>query len=347
MLKSFTVAWLAAAALFPAPAFAQKYTVIAVCHTENKVAEIDPATGTMLHTFVVPGEWVGETHEGAIARDGRTMYVSTPYQKQVLVLDLTTFKQKGVIESPYFSRPKEVRSFVRIGKRETTSSDPHGVALNDDETKLYVSVEFADPPGVVAVDLKNGKTTKIDTTSAGNYLWVQPKTDKLYFPTRDNKVVVIDTRTDQVLRTIAVQGQPNGVDFSPNGDVWVNGDRDGSITVIDSKTDTVVKVLQPRSKGPGRVAASPDGRFVAATHGPDVSLVEVATRTIVADVKFSPTDTGHGFPVFSPDSNRLHVMSELSDDMATFDVRTMKETGRRIPIGGASFGGGIRRLSSR
>ena len=34
-----------------------------------------------------------------------------------------------------------------------------------------------------------------------------------------------------------------------------------------------MKVLQPRSKGAGRVAASPDGRFVAATHGPDVSVL--------------------------------------------------------------------------
>jgi YVTN family beta-propeller protein len=275
------------------------------------------------------------------------MYVSTPYQKKVLVLDLTTFRQKGAIESPYFSRPPQVLIFVRICKRETTSSDPHGVALNGDETKLYVSVEFAELPGVVVVDLKSGRTAKIDTGSAGNYLWVQPKSDKLYFPTRNDKVVVIDTRTDRVLRSIAVQGMPNGVDFSPNGDVWVNGDRDGSITVIDSKTDTVVKVLQPRSKGPGRVAASPDGRFVAATHGPDVSLVDVATREIVAELKFSPTDTGHGFPVFSPDSNTLHVMSELSDDMVSFDLRTMKQIGKRIPIGGASFGGGIRRISSR
>jgi YVTN family beta-propeller protein len=348
MVKPLAAVLLATTALaLPPRALAQKYTIIAVCHTENKVAEIDPATGRTLNTFIVPGDWFGETHEGAITADGETMYVSTPYQKKVLILDLTTFKQRGAIESPYFSRPAEVRTFVRIGKRETTSSDPHGVALNGDESKLYVSVEFGDPPGVVVVDLKSGTTRKIDTGSAGNYLWVQPKTGKLYFPTRDNKVVVIDTKTDTVMRSIPVEGMPNGVDFSLNGDVWVNGDRDGSITVIDSKTDAVVKVLQPRSKGPGRVAASPDGRLIAATHGPDVSIVDVATRTIVADLKFSPTDTGHGFPAFSPDSNILHVMSELSDDMVTFDLRTMKQSGPRVPIGGASFGGGIRRLSGR
>jgi DNA-binding beta-propeller fold protein YncE len=190
MIKVSTSALVIAGLLgSPAAALAQKYTIVSVCHTENKVVEIDPASGRTLRTFIVPGEWVGETHEGAITRDGKTLYVSTPYQKQVLVLDLDTFEQKGVIESEFFSRPRETRRFVRIGERETTSSDPHGVALNNDESKLYVSVEFGDPPGVVAVDLKSGKTTKIATGGAGgNYLWVQPNTDKLYLPTRDNRV---------------------------------------------------------------------------------------------------------------------------------------------------------------
>jgi DNA-binding beta-propeller fold protein YncE len=107
----------------------------------------------------------------------------------------------------------------------------------------------------------------------GNYLWVQPNTDKLYLPTRDNRVVV-----------------------------------------IDSKTDRVVNVIQPRAKGAGRVAASPDGRFVAATHGPEVSVIDVATKQIVADLKISPDDTGHGFPLFSPDSNTLHVISRGRED---------------------------------
>jgi YVTN family beta-propeller protein len=328
----------------PASALAQKYTIVAISHTENKVSEVDPATGRTLNTFVVPGEWIGETHEGAITADGKTLYVSTPYQKQVLILDLATFKQKGVIESEFFSRPREMRRFARIGERESTSSDPHGLALNNDESKLYVSVEFADPPGVVVVDLKTGTTRKIDTGVAGNYLWVQPKTDTLYFPTRDNRVVVIDTKTDRVRRAIPVQGGPNGVDFSPNGEVWVNGDRDGSVTVIDSKTDQVVTVIQPRAKGAGRVAASPDGRLVAATHGPEVSVIDVASKRILADLRISPDDTGHGFPLFSPDSTTLHVMNEFSNDMVTFDMKTMKQVGGRVPIGEASFGGGIRQV---
>ena len=123
-----------------APVLAQDYTVVAVSHTDNKVSELHPVTGETLKEFVVPGEWFGETHEGVVSPDGKTAYVSVPYAKQVIILDLDTFTQRGVIESEYFSRPLEVRGFARIGRRESTSSDPHGVALNSDGSKLYITV---------------------------------------------------------------------------------------------------------------------------------------------------------------------------------------------------------------
>jgi len=330
-----------------APALAQDYTIVAVSHTDNKVSEIDPLTGETLREFVVPGEWFGETHEGAVSPDSKTMYVSVPYAKQVIILDLDTFAQVGTIESEYFSRPSQVRGFARIGRRESTSSDPHGLALNRDGSKLYITVQHAEVPGVVVYDVEAETIKKIDTVIAGNYLWVHPGTDKLYFPTRDDRVVVIDTKTDRVVNVIPLHAgsRPNGVDFGgPDNEVWVNGDGDGSVTVIDSTTDEVIKVIQPRATGGGRVDVSPNGRFAAATQGPEVSIIDTRTKAIVASLGISPDDTGHGFPVFSPDSNTLHVMNELSDDMVTFDMTTMRQVGTRTPIGGASFGGGIRIL---
>ena len=330
-----------------APALAQDYTIIAVSHTDNKVSEVDPLTGETLREFVVPGEWFGETHEGAVSQDSKTIYVSVPYAKHVIILDLDTFEQRGTIESELFSRSPQMRGFARIGRRESTSSDPHGVALNSDGSKLYITVQFAEVPGVVVYDVEAESIRKIDTVIAGNYLGVHPQTDKLYFPTRSDRVVVIDTKTDRILRVIQLHegSRPNGVDFGgPNEEVWVNGDRDGSVTVIDSVTDEVIEVIRPRVRGAGRVAVSPDGRFVAATQGNEVSVIDTRTREIVASLRISPDEGGHGFPLFSPDSNTLHVMNELTDDMVSFDMRTMTQVGTRIPIGGASVGGGIRVL---
>jgi sugar lactone lactonase YvrE len=340
--------------LLAAPAAAQDYTVLALSHLDNKISEVHPVTGKILREFVVPGEWFGETHEGAMSPDGRTMYVSVPYAKHVIVFDLETFTQKGTIESEYFSRPLEVRTFARIGRRESTSGDPHGVALNRDGSKLYITVEFAEVPGIVVYDVKAGRVIrKIDTVIAGNYLWVHPRNDKLYFPTRNDRVVVIDTKTDRILKIIPTHpgSRPNGVDFGgPNDEVWVNGDGDGSVTVIDPRTDTVSKVIQPRVKGPGRVAVSPDGRLAAATQGKEVSVIDTKSKEILASLRISPSEkdeSGHGFPLFSPDSKTLHVMNENSNDMVAFDMTTMKQVGGRVPIGGAVFGGGIRILKAQ
>jgi DNA-binding beta-propeller fold protein YncE len=338
--------------LLAVPAAAQDYTVLAISHLDNKVTEHNPRTGQMLRQFVImPGQWEGELHEGAITADGKTMCVSAPYSKQVIILDLDTFKQRGAIQSPHFSRPLEVRSFARIGRRESSSSDPHGVALNRDETKLYITLEFAQVPGIAVYDVKAGRvTTKIDTVVPGNYLWGHPKTDKLYFPTRRDLVVVVDTKTDRVAAVIPTEpgSRPNGVAFGgPNDEVWVNGDGDGSVTVIDAYTDKVIKVIKTRVRGAGRVAVSPDGRLAAATQGKDTSVIDTRTKDIVATLTHSPDDTGHGFPVFSPDGNTLHVMSEYSNDMVAFDMKTLKQIGPRVPVGGAVFGGGIRVAGKR
>jgi YVTN family beta-propeller protein len=244
-----------------------------------------------------------------------------------------------------FSRPLQKRSFARVGEKESTSADPHGLALNNDGSKLYITLEFAEVPGLGVYDVKTGKVTKIDTVVGGNYLQVQPRTDKLYFPTRNDMVLVIDTKTDKILRTIPVQGSPNGVDFAPNGEVWVNGNRDGSVSVIDSAKDVVVKVISTQGKGSGRIAVSPDGRFVAATHSNtgNATVIDAKTREILATLTTSTG--GQGFPIFSPDSTTLFMLNEGAGDLSVYDMKTMKALPRRTPIGGASFGGGLRKLT--
>ena len=88
--------------------------------------------------------------------------------------------------------------------------------------KLYITLEFAQVPGIAVYDVKAGRVTKkIDTVIAGNYAWVHPKTDKLYFPTRSDRVVVIDTKADRVVAVIPTLpgSRPNGVAFGgPNGE---------------------------------------------------------------------------------------------------------------------------------
>jgi len=306
---------------------AQQHTLIVLSHSNHTVYELDPSSGRVVHEFVAPDQ----PHEGAVASDGATIFASVPAASIVEILDAKTFKEKARISSDFFKR------------LDGKSASPHGMALTGDGSKLYIGVENNDVPGVVVYDVKAGKVLKkIDLLlRGGHYLQIQPGTDKLYYPHRnDNRVVVIDTKSDRILKIIPVEGGPVGVAFAPNGEVWLHEDGDGSVTVVDSKTDAVVKVIPTGGKGAGRMAVSADGKFAASTHSDseDVAIIDTAKRVVAATVKVGK---GPGFPMFSPDSTKLYVLNSGMGDVAVIDLKTMTVAARH-KVGTDPFGGGLR-----
>jgi YVTN family beta-propeller protein len=331
----------ALALLAAAPVGAQTHTIIALSHNNHTIYEVDPATGRIVHELVVPDQ----PHEGAVSPDGRTIYASIPQGPMVVVLDAATFAEKGRIESEHFRRTPQARppSGVEGERRINTSASPHGVALTGDGSKLYIGVENADVPGIVVYDTKSGRVVKkIDLLlRGGHYLQIQPGTDKLYYPHRnDNRVVVLDTKADRILKVIPVEGGPVGVAFAPNGDVWLHEDGDGSVTVVDSKKDEVIKVIQTGGKGAGRIAVSPDGRYAASTHNGsgDVAIIDAVKQEMIANVKIGK---GPGFPLFSPDSAKLYVMESGEGDIVVVDVKALSVAARH-KVGTNPFGGALR-----
>jgi YVTN family beta-propeller protein len=321
---------------------AQGHTLIVLSHTNHTVYELDPATGRVVHEFVAPDQ----PHEAAITADGRTIFASIPMAGFVEIIDGQTFKEKGRIESDYFKRTPQPRRAGRNGAPPgppNTSASPHGMSLNNDGTKLYIGTENADISGVIVYDVKAGKVLKkIDLLlEGGHYLQIQPGTDKLYYPHRtDNRVVVIDTKTDRITKIIPVEGGPVGVAFAPNGEVWFHEDGDGSVTVVDSKKDEVIKVIQTGGKGAGRMAVSPDGRFAASPHSEsqDVAIIDAVNKTVVSTVKIGK---GPGFPLFSPDSTKLYVLESGNGDVVVIDLKSMS-VAARYRIGTDPFGGGVK-----
>jgi len=335
----FVLSWLPAGA-----AYAQGHTIVALSHSNHTVYEVDPSTGSVLHEFVAPDQ----PHEAAITSDGATIFASIPAAAFVEILDAKTLKEKGRIETEHFKRSPQPRPGRNGGPPGplNTSASPHGMALNNDNSKLYIGTENADIPGVTVYDVKAGKVIKkIDVVlQGGHYLAIQPRTDKLYYPHRnDNRVVVIDTKTDRIVKIIPVAGGPVGVAFAPNGDVWFHEDGDGSVTVADSKTDEVIKVIQTGGKGAGRMAVSPDGRYAASTHSTseDVAIIDAANKTILSTLKIG---RGPGFPLFSPDSTKLYVMESGMGDIVVVDLKTMT-VAARYKIGTDPFGGGLKTVN--
>ncbi len=327
-MRTATLVTVCFLSLGPAAALAQTHSIVALSHSDHTAYEVDPASGKILNKFTA----VNEPHEGIASADGKTFYAAVPNGPHVVIIDAATFKEKGRIESPFFR-----------SSRPNGSSSPHGIALTTDGSKLYVGLENADIPGIVVYDTRAGKVLrKIDVVlRGGHFLAIQPKTDKLYYPMReDNRLVVIDTKTDQIVKVLPIEGGPVGVGFAPNGDVWVHNDGDGAVHVIDGKTDTVVKTLKGLGIGAGRMAVSPDGKWAASTHGgsQDVAIIDAVNKEVVGTVTIG---RGPAFPVFSPDGTKLYVMNSGEGDVCVIDPKAMK-VAARYKVGVNPFGGGLR-----
>lgn len=315
------------------------HTLVVLSHNDFTAYELDPASGKVLRSFKA----INQPHEGVVSADGKTVFVAVPNGPVVSILDGATFKETGRIETPLFTRTPRRAANPRPDAPPQTSASPHGVALNNDGGKLYIGLENADIPGVVVYDVKGRKVIKkIDLLlNGGHYLAIQPGTDKLYYPHRnDDRVVVVDTKTDRIVKVIPVKGGPVGVAFGANGEVWLHEDGDGSVTLVDSKTDEVVAVIPTGGTGAGRIAVSPNGAMAASTHSGsgDVALIDTAGRKVVASV---PLGKGPGFPLFSPDSSTLYVMNSGEGDVAVIDVASRKVTARH-KVGVNPFGGAVR-----
>lgn len=307
--------------------YAQKHTLIVFHPDPHTIDEIDPVNGKILHILQV----ADQPHEAAIAPDGGKIYASLPGPGEVVIIDPVTFTQKGKIESEYFNTPPHTQG--RSGKI-STSAGPHALGLNNDGSKLYVGLGYRDGPGIVVYDVKQEKTlTKIDIPIVGEFLKVQPGTDKLYNPNHEG-ITVIDTKTDKVLKTIPAKDTPTGADFAPNGEVWISNDVGGGVVVVDGKKDEIVKGIPTKGEGASRIAVSPNGKWAAAAHATsgDVVILDVAGKKVVSTVDIGK---GYALPVFSPDSTKLYVMTgggpcteACPGHVVVIDVRQMKVRAR-------------------
>lgn len=323
----------------PCVAAAQDHTIIALSHDDFTAYEIDPATGNIINRFTAENQ----PHEAVVTPDGGTIFVAVPREPPyVVILDAATFEEKGRIESEYFQRSPDQRRYGS-GMITNRSALPHGVALNRDGTKLYVGVEWSEVPGLVVYDVMREEVAgKIDLLlEGGHFLAADPRTDKLYYPHRDDdRVVVIDTRTDEIVKIIDVPGGPVGVDFTPDGEAWVHSDYDGTVTVIDTSTDEVLETIDTGGWGAGRISVSPDGRFAASTRNDteNVAIIDVGKREVAGYVTLGP---GPGFPLFSPDGTKLYVMVRGKGDVAVIDLQAdgSGTIAARYPAGVTPFGG--------
>ena len=103
---------------------------------------------------------------------------------------------------------------------------------------------------------------------------------------KDDTVSVIDTETNEVIRTIPVGERPRGVTLSQDFKrLYICASDSDAVQVMDVATDTIIHDL-PSGADPEQFALHPDDRHLYIANEDDAlaTVVDTQTRTVVAQI---------------------------------------------------------------
>jgi YVTN family beta-propeller protein len=281
----------------------------------------DPVSFKELSSFAIPD---GPPHELAISPDHKTAYVPVygdgvygrnPHPGHVIaIVDLASKKMTGTIDvSPYiaphglqvdakgtlYATCDLSRKFLVIDPKTRTitaaidtEGTGHWIAVLPDGSKAYVANKN-DRPFVSVIDIKARKMTgKVDMPNGTQGITVSPDGKRvLAVDYKDPKFMVIDTATDKIVDTVAVEKNQTGpfrVKYSPDGSKLVTCDSQAGLANIINTADlhgkqTVLTV----GKTPFGIAFSADSKTaLVSNHGDGtISVIDVPSGKIVNTFK--------------------------------------------------------------
>jgi len=186
-------------------------------------------------------------------------------------------------------------AFAIAGAVAATAAGVRAQDVKITDPTSVVMIVNRDSNDIAFMDIKSRKI--VGRTFLGNNVnphMVMMSPDGRYVVTggtRANKAFIIDTRTLQLVKTIAVDLAPEHLAFSPDGRWYYQGNPDGdSISVIDMQSLTKIKTI-PGFAEPLNVTFTPDGsKAYVGNYGAhwigviDVRRHELLKKIQVADV---------------------------------------------------------------
>jgi YVTN family beta-propeller protein len=166
-----------------------------------------------------------------------------------------------------------------------------------------------------------------------------------------NAVHVIDTGTNEVVRTVYVGRSPHEGFFSPDGTrLWVAVRGQNYISVIDWRAGKEVERI-PTEDGPSKVVFSPDGKFAYANHlrALVLDVIDVASHRIIRRVPIPAEAGGSSDEAISPDGRDIWLGMPTNGrttsvlNAATYRVEAVLHTGPRtnhpnfVTVGGVDY----------
>jgi YVTN family beta-propeller protein len=240
--------------------------------------------------------------------------------------DPVTFKEQSSIEVP---------------------TNPHDFVFSADHKFAYVPI-YGDGvygrnphPGheIAIVDLAGRKlagTIDIAPHRAPHGIQIAPNGTLYVACDLDRQVVEIDPHARKITGVLDTEGTGHWIAILPDGSkLYVANKTDKPfISVLDLKTRKMIGKI-PAANGTEGIAASPDGKMVAAIdHSEPVMIViDPATDQVTARIPLKDQTKGAYKVSFSPDGKKLLTMSMASRQVNVLDTANLRGEQKTAPTG--------------
>jgi YVTN family beta-propeller protein len=258
-----------------------------------------------------------------MAPDGHALYVLSRDPRALVRVDLDTFKVDWKLALP---------------------EDPVDFALASDKKTAAVSLRSS----VRLVDLAAGRLR--DPAGSGDFGVLRFLSDAsmLIAANRGQRVLsVYDAATSRLIAHLPLAVRPDYLCFNADGgQLFVTGEgMDAVVVVYPYHTPQVAETVLA-GHAPGPMAASQALLFVASPQSGEVSILQIASRRVIAVVSVG---SDPGFVTVTPDDQYALVLNRKSGDVAVLRVGTITRNRDRraalltvIPVGSRPVSAAVR-----
>jgi YVTN family beta-propeller protein len=321
-----------------------KLRIIQTNSAGDNIHIIDPATNKVMGEI----KGIEAPHGVAVAPDGSKIYVSEEANNTVTVFDGKT---------------------LQVTKRIPLSGNPNLIDITPDGRFIYVAIaqswtDLSEFPQIKAAP--SGGVDVIDTTTLQNIKTIALKggvhdlnvtPDGKYVlagasrgaKPAANAMYVIDTKTNELARTVSMSPSPSPMAITKNPDgstdkVYAQLGGFNGFVVVDFATGVTSNRIKLPDIAPEKQTASGPP---AASHGiavtGDQKTLLVNSRLNSALYAYSVPDLkllgsvalggkGAGWLTISPDDKTAYVANEHTNNVSVVDIKSLKETAL-IPVG--------------
>lgn len=266
-------------------------TAFVTCQPADAVSVIDVSNGVELDRWDVPGKPAG------VAVGGEAIYVVSPDTKTV-----SSFSTSGVL----------------LVERQLKGG-PTGVALDAARGRLYVSDWYnarlwalkADTLEVLH-ELPTGSEPAGITLSRNGKFLASAEKDA-------DQVSIFDAESFQLNHRIEVGTRPYGLNFAPDGRLFVGNVGSNNLTVIAPESGATIATI-PVGDRPYGVAFAKGRAFVTNQYANSISVIDLATLTLIAELSVGEYPEGIDA---TPDGDRIVFANWFDNTVTVIDAKTL------------------------